>query len=428
MFMNDRTTTKTAGFIYQKFCFMQHYIMAMAIPVFVLFISLEYFVARKKGLHYFNEHETVANLSIGIAERLLDVFTAGLFFYLYDHLQKHYGLFSIHPGLPMWLLLLVATDFIWYWYHRLAHEINLFWSVHIVHHQSEDFNYSVSARITIFQAFVRTAFWSVLPVIGFPAGMITSILLVHGLYPFFIHTRLVGKLGILEYILVTPSHHRVHHASNEKYLDRNYGDVFIIWDKLFGTFQKEEDEEPIVYGLTQPLKSYSFLWQHVHFLVELFYDANAKPGWREKLRVLFGRPRSVQPVAREKAERLCSIRHSNRPMGKPLNRYVLWQLGATITALFLFILFSDRNSLLQQVLISCLLLVTLVNCGAIMEQKSWISYLECSRLALAACSLLILSPSLWLLLVLLFLAALIFYYYPFLQVYYLKRVYASTVP
>ena len=230
--------------------------LALAIPLFVGLMVLEFFVAKKKGKKIFNFTNSIANINVGIAERLLDTLVTGLFFFVYDYLNRHYGIFDIQSSILMWVALFICTDFTWYWYHRLAHEINLFWAAHIVHHQSEDFNYTVSARITVFQAFVRTGFWAILPVIGFPAEMIISVLLVHGLYPFFIHTRLIGKLGILEYIFVTPSHHRVHHASNEEYLDKNYGDVLIIWDKLFGTFKKEESE--IVYGLTKPLKSNSF--------------------------------------------------------------------------------------------------------------------------------------------------------------------------
>jgi alkylglycerol monooxygenase len=225
-------------------------ILAFAVPLFIGLILLEYFISKKKGLPYFNLNNSIANISIGIAERLSDVLVTGAFYFVYDYVQKHYGIFKIHNGVLLWLLLLICTDFIWYWYHRLAHEVSVLWAVHVVHHQSEDYNFTVSARITVLQAFVRSGFWVILPLIGFPAAMITGMLLIHGIYPFFIHTRLIGKLGVLEYFLVTPSHHRVHHSCNEKYLDKNYGDVFIIWDKLFGTFQKE-DEEP-VYGLTHP--------------------------------------------------------------------------------------------------------------------------------------------------------------------------------
>ncbi len=354
--------------------------LAAAIPLFVGFMLLEYWYARKKGLNYFGLHNSVANISIGVAERLADVLIAGYFYFIYDFLQKKFGLFAIKPGIAWWILLFLATDCIWYWYHRLAHEINLLWFAHVVHHQSEDFNYTVSARITIFQALARTGFWSVLPLFGFPAGMITSLLLIHGLYPFFIHTRTIGKLGFLEYILVTPSHHRVHHASNEKYLDKNYGDVLIIWDKIFGTFQKEE--EAPVYGLTQPLKTYSFLWQHFHFAIELGIAFAAARGFRQKWKVLFGRPDSLKGHLRQEAENIFGIRQVSDPIEKPLNRYVVIQMIVLLIALTFFIGYESWLSTAFKTGFVLTVLLTLINCGAIMEQKRWVFQVELIRASL----------------------------------------------
>jgi len=404
---------------------MQLNFIAFAIPLFLLFIALEYWAARRKKMAGFHLPDTVANLSVGIAERLLDVFTTALFYSLYDYLQKHYGLFHISPSLPLWILLLFCTDFLWYWYHRLAHEINLFWAVHVVHHQSEDFNYTVSARITVFQAFVRTGFWAVLPLVGFPAGMITSLLLVHGLYPFFIHTRLVGKLGILEYVFVTPSHHRVHHASNETYLDKNYGDVFIIWDKMFGTFREEDGKEEIVYGLTHPLKSYSFLWQHFHFLIELYFAVREQKGWLNKLKMVFGRPDRIDAGMREKAEKAFHIYKIDKPVEKPLNRYVKWQICLILLTLFVFILLEKNIPISQQFLVSCIILITLVNCGAITEQKTWIVYLEISRLLLVFLSVLVFHPAGWLAMLFIFVILILYFCFSDLRFQYLKLVYAS---
>ena len=398
-------------------------ILAFAVPLFVSFMILEYVVARRKKLPYFNLHHSIANISVGIAERLMDVWVVGIFYFVYDYIQKHYGLFQIKPNLLLWILLLLCTDFMWYWYHRLAHEINIFWAAHIVHHQSEDFNYTVSARITVLQAFIRTGFWAVLPLLGFPASMITSILLVHGLYPFFIHTRLIGKLGILEYVFVTPSHHRVHHASNEQYLDKNYGDVFIIWDKLFGTFQKEEDDIEIKYGLTHPLKSYSFLWQHFHFLAELTYAVRRTKGGWNKFKLLFSRPEHIEPAVREIAEERFRIRQSKEPFDKPLNRYVIWQIGLTIALLFIFILFEHYMPLTQQILITVAILLTLINCGAIMEQKQWIYYLEFLRLLTLTIGFILVYPAVWLNIVVLFVAILLIAYFDTIRVHYLQWVY-----
>lgn len=353
--------------------------LSLAVPFFIGLMLLEYFISRRLGKNYYQLHNSVANISVGIAERLSNVLIAGAFYFVYDYIQKYYGLFTIKPSIALWILLLLFTDFIWYWYHRLAHEINILWLVHIVHHQSEDYNYTVSARITVFQALVRTAFWSVLPFIGFPAHMITVMLLIHGMYPFFVHTRLIGKLGILEYIFVTPSHHRVHHASNEKYLDKNYGDVLIIWDKLFGTFQKEE-EEP-TYGLTKPLKTYSFLWQHFHFAIELWLAIKSKNTLKEKWKVITGKPEKLDESLREKAEALFNIKQAAGDIEQPLNKYVIVQVIGLLSSLFIFIALEKYFSVGFKAGFTLLVLLTLINCGAIMEQKRWIFLVESLRLS-----------------------------------------------
>ncbi|SHM28636.1 Sterol desaturase/sphingolipid hydroxylase, fatty acid hydroxylase superfamily [Chitinophaga jiangningensis] len=358
--------------------------LAFAVPLFLAFIGLEYLVATKQGKTYFRFNDTVLNLSVGIAERLADTFTVGLFYFVYRYLYEHYALFSIRPSVLLWVALLLCTDFVWYWYHRLAHEVTLFWCAHVVHHQSEEFNYTVSARITVFQAFLRTGFWAILPVVGFPPGMITSMLLVHGLYPFFIHTRTIGKLGVLEYILVTPSHHRVHHASNPQYLDRNYGDVFIIWDKLFGTFTKET-EEP-VYGLTKPLNSNSFLWQHFHFVLEMVYSVRHARTWGERFRIVFGRPDNVHPAARAILEERFIIGKDTVTETPKLNNYVIWQIAVTLLLLFSFLLLEHYVPVFIQVCISMLIVSTLINCGAILEQKRWVFYLEYARFVILVSS------------------------------------------
>ncbi|HRE50251.1 MAG TPA: sterol desaturase family protein [Flavitalea sp.] len=395
--------------------------LALAVPLFISLMVIEFFVAKKRGKRYFNFTNSVTNINVGIAERLLDTLITGLFFFVYDYLQRNFGIFSIQPSVVLWVALFICTDFTWYWYHRLAHEINIFWAAHVVHHQSEDFNYTVSARITVFQAIVRTGFWAILPIIGFPAEMIISVLLVHGLYPFFIHTRLIGKLGILEYILVTPSHHRVHHASNPHYLDKNYGDVLIIWDKLFGTFAKEEEE--VVYGLTKPLKTHSFLWQHFHFLLEIYYAAKKEKGFRNKMRVVFGRPDDIDPDLRDKLEQKFHIRNNEKPADRELNRYVVWQVVFSLVILFLFILFEHHLSWQFQALATFFILLTLVNCGAILEQRGWIFYLEYARAIVALIAALLLNPSLTIATIALLAIALSLYYFNRLENRYLGFVY-----
>ncbi|RYZ96641.1 MAG: sterol desaturase family protein [Sphingobacteriaceae bacterium] len=364
---------------------MDHKYLAFAIPLFLVFMFLEYFVSRQKKMELFDLHRSIANVSIGILERLTDILTVALFYGVYDYLQKNFGIFQIKPTIAMWILLFLGTDFVWYWYHRLAHEMNVFWAVHVVHHQSEDFNYTVSARITLLQSVVRTGFWCVLPIIGFTAPMITVMLLIHGLYPFFVHTQVVGKLGVLEYFMVTPSHHRVHHATNDNYLDKNYGDVLIIWDKIFGTFQKEE-EKP-VYGLTHQLKTYSLLWQHFHFVIELWLMVKTQKTIKNKLRIIFGSPVLMDPDMRDRAEKIFGIKQHQVPLQKRLNNYVIWQMIVVLITLFIFILFDFKLGASEKFLFTAFTILSLINCGAIMEQKKWIFAVEFLRMLVVGSAL-----------------------------------------
>ena len=398
--------------------------LALAVPFFLLFIGVEYYVAKKQGKPYFKFNSSIANINVGIAERLIDLFTAGGFYFFYDYLHRHFAIFDIKPSILLWIALLLATDFLWYWYHRFGHKINLFWGFHVVHHQSEEFNYTAATRITIFQSVVRTSFWAVLPIIGFPAEMITTILLVHGVYPFFTHTRLIGKLGILEYFLVTPSHHRVHHASNEQYLDKNFGDMFIIWDKLFGTFA-EEKEEPI-YGLTKQLNSYSFVWQHFHFLVEIAYAVKATKGFWNKLKIIFGSPEDFNPMMRAKAEkRFLSVRKV-KAQTKKFRYYVIWQIAFTIIFLFGLLLLEHYISTFMQGMTALFILITLINCGAILEQRRWVFYLEFVRASLVMIATFYYFPNPTLIVMTVFLFLFIIAYFSSLQKQYLRLIYGKN--
>lgn len=351
--------------------------MAIAVPFFLFFIGLEYWFSKRLNRPVFNFNSSIANMNVGVAERLIDMFTAAGFFFFYDYLHKHFAIFDIKPTLLLWIALILSTDLIWYWYHRLGHKVNLFWGFHVVHHTSKEFNYTAGTRITVFQAVIRTLFWSVLPVVGFPASMITIMLIVHGLYPFFTHTQLIGKLGILEYILVTPSHHRVHHASNEAYLDKNFGDMFIIWDKLFGTFA-EEKEEPR-YGLTKQLDSYSFLWQHFHYLVELWYMTKQRQGFWDKIKLVFGSPADFDPDIRTEVEKKFLSRHKVSVRSQKFRIYVFCQFAVMVTVLFLLLLLEHHTDQFLQLLAALFILVTLINCGAILEQRRWVFFLELIR-------------------------------------------------
>lgn len=384
--------------------------LALAVPFFTGLMYLEYYLSKRKGLQRnFQFNESVANINVGIGERLADVFTTGLFYFVFAWLQKNYGLFEIKASVVTWVLLFLFTDLMWYWYHRFGHEVNLFWAVHVVHHQSDDYNFTVSARITVFQALARCLFWSVLPLIGFPAEMITFFLLIHGTYPFFTHTQLVGKLGWLEYILVTPSHHRVHHSSNPEYLDKNYGDVLIIWDKLFGTFAKEK-EKP-VYGLTKPLNSHSFLWQHFHFMLEVIIAFKRAKGFKNKRKAIFGKPDDIDPRIRVSLERKLSFRRQELTYSPALLNYIKVQTFFSLALLFIVILFEHYLDGPKLFFLAVLIVLSIINTGSMLEQRKWIFHLEFARLIVAGVFVWLSFPYFNLAWFLVCLALLLLYYY-----------------
>jgi len=355
--------------------------LAFAIPALFIFVYIEYKVtAYRKKKDIFKFESSVSNLSIGIAERLLNLFIAASFYELFKWVYANYALFSIPNNWFIWIVLLLATDFVWYWYHRFGHEVNILWAAHIVHHQSEEFNLTVSARITTFQAIIRGFFWCALPLLGFDPFMVLTILVVHGAYSFFTHTQLVGKLGWIEHFLVTPSIHGVHHASDEKYLDKNYGDVFVFWDKMFGTFQREE-EKP-TYGLTHPLKSHSFLWQHFHYYLEIASAYKKAHGFRNKWNIVFGGPAYMDQEIRPELEKMfLQDRKNLRQCRFKFRNYIYAQLAFSVALLTVFTAFYQQTEPIERITVVSLILVTLINCGALLEQRKWIYYLEYFRLS-----------------------------------------------
>jgi alkylglycerol monooxygenase len=384
-------------------------LLAFAIPFFIALMLLEYYLSKKRGKAYFHFDEAIANINIGIAERLSDVFTTGLFYFVFTWIYQHYAIFNIKPSVLTYLLLFLFTDFIWYWYHRFGHEVNIIWGAHVVHHQSEDFNFTVAARITVLQALVRGVFWSVLPLIGFSPAITSVMLLIHGAYPFFTHTQMIGRLGVLEYFFVTPSHHRVHHSSNPAYLDKNYGDVLIIWDKIFGTFAREE-EQP-VYGLTKPLESYSFLWQHFHFLLEMGIAFRRESSWRKRMKIIFGKPQHIDPRIRSYLEKKLLKKTALAEPAAILYRYISIQTVITLVSLFFIILFEYYQTGYQLAIAALFVVISVINTGAMLEQKKWNFHLEYLRFFLLGIFMYTFPPFHWvaIFVIMIMLASLIYY-------------------
>lgn len=355
--------------------------LAFAMPAFFLFLYMEYKLAQhRKKEHLFKYESSVSNISIGIAERLINLFVSASFYQVYYWVYNNYALFNIPNNWIVWLGLILATDFVWYWYHRLGHEVNLFWAAHIVHHQSEEFNLTASARITTIQALIRTVFWSILPFIGFHPTMVITMLLVHGAYSFFTHTQVLKRVKWLEYVFITPSLHGVHHASDEKYLDKNYGDMFVFWDKLFGTFQPEEEQPK--YGLTHPLKSYSFLWQHFHYYFEIYESFRRAETFKGKWNAVFGSPAYMDQDIRPELEKRFLQDRRFRLRELKFRGYLTLQIGLSVVLLTWFTFFYSTQDSFDKMFYLSFILITLINCGALLEQRKWIYYLEYIRLTI----------------------------------------------
>ncbi len=361
---------------------MKFHIVAFAIPTLFLLIGLEYYFSKKNKKKYFSFTSSISNISVGIAERLAQLFLAGYFILAFQFTYDHFAIFDIQQNVCTWILVFILTDFLWYWYHRLSHEVNILWGAHIVHHSSEEYNYTVSLRITICQSFIRLIFGLVLPVIGFPVAMLLVSISVLGIYQFFIHTRFIKSLGFLESVLVTPSNHRVHHGSNEIYLDKNYGGILIIWDKLFKTYQPETEE--VRYGLTKQVNSNSFLWLHFHYWLELLEHVKATHKISDKLKIIFGSPSKLKPIYEEKLRNKylsatnLSASKINKDNYPQLYYYIEAQLVFSLS--LLFVLYLIDLSTFASFLSSVIIITTIINCGAILEQKKWVFKVEIIRL------------------------------------------------
>ena len=356
---------------------MKSLIIVLVVPVFLLFLYVEYYLSKRKNKDVFKYGSSISNISIGITERFVNLFVAGFFYNVFVWVYEDFRFFSIPNTWYSGIGLLILADFVWYWYHRLGHQINIFWAAHIVHHHSEEFNFTAATRITTIQAFIRTPFWCFLPLLGFHPNQVMVILVVHGAYSFFTHTQVVNAPKWLEKVFITPSLHGIHHASNEKYLDKNFGDVFVFWDKLFRTFMQEE-EKPF-YGITHPLNRSSFLWQHFHYYFEIFEAVKREISFKNKLKIVFGNPGVMDQNIRTEVEKLFFNQDRKTAISNNIKKYVNSQL---LFSLF-FLVFATINfegfSNFDKWIYSGILIITLINIGALLEQKKWIYYLEIFR-------------------------------------------------
>ena len=259
-----------------------------AVPFFIALIVVELLVDRWRGARNYRVADAINSLSTGVLSTTTGLLTKGVGLLTYAFALKHLALIELSAeSVWTWVFAFVFYDFCYYWLHRCGHERNILWAAHSVHHQSEDYNLSTALRQTSTGFVFGWVFYLPMAVLGVPLLVFVTVATVNLLYQFWVHTRHVPKLGWVEWCFVTPSNHRAHHAQNALYMDRNYGGVFIIWDRLFGTFQEEDDAEPVIFGVTTPLHSWNPLWANWQFYGQLLADAQRTERWRDKLRIWF---------------------------------------------------------------------------------------------------------------------------------------------
>ncbi len=307
-------------------------ILIIAMPLFLLLVIFEKWYGWRKGFDTVRTLDMVSSLSSGVTNSTKDVLGLSIAIISYGWLVNHLAIMHIQATWLVYVIAFLALDFSGYWTHRLAHEINFFWNNHIVHHSSEEFNLACALRQSI-SVFVRIYAVLLIPaaILGVPEKVIAVVAPLHLFAQFWYHTRHINRMGWLEYIIVTPSHHRVHHAINPEYLDKNYGQIFIFWDRLFGTYQEELPNVPAVYGVTRPVRTWNPIKINFMHMWLLIKDAWHTKSWKDKFRIwlmpLGWRPADV--IEKYPVEKIQDVYHFEKydtPASKTMQVYLWAQL------------------------------------------------------------------------------------------------------
>ncbi|MEW5848216.1 MAG: sterol desaturase family protein [Myxococcota bacterium] len=365
-------------------------LISLSLPAFFLLIVVELVVARLLRRKLYHFADSVTDLSCGILQQVLEVFVAGLLLAPYLFLYEHARITDLSTESSWaWVACFVGVDVAYYWFHRFSHQCAVAWGVHIVHHQSEEYNLTVALRQDAFQPFISAFFYLPLAVLGFPPVMTLTCRSLNTIYQFWIHTRAVGRLGPLEWILNTPSHHRVHHGSNRKYWDKNFAGVFITWDQLFGTFHPEQ-EEP-TYGVTESVQSWNPVWAHVHYYTVLARKVRDTRGLFNKLQVLLRKPGWLPPGMKE-PEHPPPVKYDAHA-SPALHAYVATTFATVLLGTVGFLFSARALSDGVRVAVALLITWTVMNLGVILEAKRWGLYSERLRLGAMMGALCVLPPT-----------------------------------
>jgi len=342
-------------------------LIALAVPFFLLALLLELTVDRLKQTGYYRSNDAINSLSAGILSETTGYFTKLVQYTIWGFVLTNLAIFEWQrswfdaspSGILLWILAAVLWDFCYYWNHRFGHEVSVLWAAHAVHHQSEEYNLSTALRQTSSSFLFGWIFYVPLFLIGIPADVLITVAAINLIYQFWVHTRYIDRLGVLDRILVTPSNHRVHHAQNENYIDKNYGGIFVLWDRLFGTFAAENDADPVIFGIRKPLANWNPVWANFQVYNYLLFDARKAQRWQDKIGVWFRRtgwrPADVAATYPKATTDLTHFEKYDPVISPGMRRYVLAQFAVVVVmALLISGAFATYGSSL--VLVPALLL------------------------------------------------------------------------
>jgi sterol desaturase/sphingolipid hydroxylase (fatty acid hydroxylase superfamily) len=367
---------------------------------FLVLILVEFGISKWKNKGYYTDHYLFINLSLASLQQISGLLYQLVFLSGYVFVQTNWsvqqlwgvpklasgwpfdfdGGLNIHwPVLTNWILVLILADFCQYWLHRFSHEVNILWAGHIVHHSNTEYNYGVAVRQSFIEGFYTWIFYLPLAFAGIPWELFISAYALSLFWQFFVHTRFVDRMGILEWFMATPSHHRAHHGKNERYLDKNYGALFIIWDRLFGTFELET--EPVEYGITVPLEHNNLMYINTHQHLHIFRMLRLAKGWKEKLKVFFGRP-SYVPGGQQLNYPKVMDYHFVQQRGKQWYVYLSF-LFTSLAGMYWMNEVRGNFFWLEIIAVIIVLGGNLVILTGLLEDKYWANAAEVTKLCLA---------------------------------------------
>jgi sterol desaturase/sphingolipid hydroxylase (fatty acid hydroxylase superfamily) len=292
----------------------EQWLILISTPIYLVLIAAELLLSHWQHRKNFTLKDTITNVYLMLLNGSIDLLFRVVYLAVFAFCFNH-RLINWHQGVMYWLLLILAEDCLYYWLHRFDHEIRFFWATHVTHHSSQLMNFTVGFRSSVFQPLYRFIYFIPLPLLGFKPLDVVFIYSATQIWGIFVHTELINKMGWLEYVLVTPSHHRVHHASNPKYLDKNMGMFLIVWDKLFGTFQKElpaANYQPLQYGLTKNIDNANAATIVFHEWQQIVKDISQQNiTWVQKLHYVFGPPGYSHDGSRQTSDEMRAAEQEN---------------------------------------------------------------------------------------------------------------------